>query len=164
MCKFVAVIVFRFPPTILFVAANVFRFGPPSRSCAEQIESWGCCSLPAQRKPQGTWPASGPGADLPLGRRRLTRASASAAFVPGGTAFWALAPFGVGSAFPLHCCSYRSKPGCLWGPFFWLFSTSKKPAGSNKYFFRQKNGHMVVQPWTPICPFFLQKNLFFGPA
>ena len=101
MYKFVAVIVFRFPPTIVFVAANVFRFGPPSRSCAEQIKSWGCCSLSTQRKSQGAWPAAGPGAGLPLRRRRFTRAPVPAALVPGGTAFWALAPFGAGSAFPL---------------------------------------------------------------
>ena len=44
---------------------------------------------------------------------------------------------------PEHYCCYGSKPGCLWGSF-WLFSTYKKQAGSNKYFLVKKYGHMGV--------------------
>ena len=64
---------------------------------------------------------------------------------------------------PEHCCCYRSKPRCLWGSF-WLFSTYKKQAGSNKYFFFVKKwacGGTTVDHHMPIC--FYEKS-FFGPA
>ena len=131
MYKFVAVIVFRFPPTIVFVAANVFRSGPPSRSCAVQNKSWGCCSLFDQRKPQGTWPTPGPGPDLPLRVRRFTRPAALAAPVPGGTAFWTLAPSGAGSAFPFASSAPVLRFGCAGlAAVRWRFACVRARAGA----------------------------------
>ena len=36
-----------------------------------------------------------------------------------------------------HCCSYRSKPACLWEPF-WLFSRFKKQADPKNIFCKKK--------------------------
>ena len=38
---------------------------------------------------------------------------------------------------PEHCCSYGSKPGCLWGPF-WLFLAVENQAGPKNIFCKKK--------------------------
>ena len=58
---------------------------------------------------------------------------------------------------PGHCCSYGSKPGWFWGPF-WLFLTVENPAGPKKDFFVKKWAYGRPR-LCPHMPIFLQKNI-----
>ena len=57
-------------------------------------------------------------------------------------------------------CSYGSKSGYLWGPF-WLFWTAKKQAGPEKQKNVKKNGHMASQRPEKWANFFC--GSFFFP-
>ena len=67
-----------------------------------------------------------------------------------------------------HCCSYGSKPGCLWVPF-WLFLTVENQAGPKIFFCKKMGirGSTVVAVEIPLpehcCSYGSKTGWFWGP-